>query len=102
MEEPRDITDEELEGVAARVRSIRRRELRARLIGVAVAVGLAAGLFGATYLVVPAEVDEPGLVRTSSSSDFRRIRIFIAALGFAGGVFVYSRLTPREHPDDVE
>lgn len=102
VEEPRVITDEELERVAARVRSIRRQELRAKLVGVAVALGLAVGLFAGTYLVIPAEPREVRALATSGQSGDTKIRVLVAALGFAVGAFVYTRLSPREHPDDVE
>ncbi len=102
MEEPREVTDEELERVAARVRSIRRRELRAKLVGVAVAVGLAVGLFAGSYVVIPAPPREVRALATSGRSGETRIRVFVAALGFLVGAFVYTRLAPREHPDDDE
>ncbi len=93
MDEPGDVSDEELERVVARVRSIRRRELRAKLVGVGVALVLGGGLFAASFLLMPMTQGDRGAMQ---------MRLGLAAVGLVVGVLLYMKLTPREHPDDVE
>lgn len=93
MTEPGDVSDEELERVVARVRSIRRRELRAKLLGVGSALLIGGGLFALSFLVFSMR---------DSDRTVTQIRLGLASVGLVVGTLVYMKLTPREHPDDVE
>jgi hypothetical protein len=89
MEEKHEITDEELDRIAAKVRSIRRRETMAKAVGVILALVLTPSLFALTFLVVP-------------GGEAGRWRAAVAALGVVIGGFAYRVLAPKEDPNDVE
>ncbi|MEZ4340959.1 MAG: hypothetical protein R3B82_30410 [Sandaracinaceae bacterium] len=93
MTEPGDVSDEELERVVARVRSIRRRELRAKAVAVGAALVIGGGLFLASFLVFPPRDNDRSVTQ---------IRLGLASVGLVIAVLLYMKLTPREHPDDVE
>lgn len=107
MGEPDEVTDEELARVVERVRAIRRKERRAKLVGVGLGVALTVALFGGSYLVVPPARSHPGDGGAVISRFFTRrndfgARAALASLGLLIGGLVYTNLSPREHPDDVE
>ncbi|MGE0791080.1 MAG: hypothetical protein AB7S26_35740 [Sandaracinaceae bacterium] len=102
-----DITDEQLDRIAARIRSIRRRESLAKLVGAALALVLGGGLFLGSFLVLPGErtsgSEVAGAYRTyRSNRGLSALRFGLGALGVMAGAFAYRKLSPKEDPNDVE
>lgn len=87
-----DVSDEELEAVALRVRAHRRRTLMAKLAGSGIAFfGLVAG-FAASAVLTSMDLESLG----------RRAFWIVWVIFVVAGAFAYKTLEPKQHVDDLE
>ena len=96
-----DVSDQEPADLVGRVRSLRRREMLAKAVGVALALVLGLGLFGLSYLVLP-QTSSGSYSSYRSDRGRTTLRMGLGALGLFAGALAYRRLSPKEHVDDLE